>query len=187
LTNHPLGIVEGRPRLVPYDHRWPDLFSALRGRLNRALGDHILSVHHVGSTAVPGLAAKPVLDVLIGVSDLQEAVVCIPPLATLGFEYGPDDDIAERHWFRGRRGGLRIHHLSLAEPVSTYFVDALAFRDALRSLPELAREYTDLKTELVARHVPGRALHTGKTEFVRRALEARRTADRGGDPAGAEE
>jgi len=177
LTDHPLGIVEGSPRLVPYDDRWPDLFSQLRARLEGALGGHILSVHHVGSTAVPGLVAKPVLDVLIGVSDLQEAVACIPSLATLGFEYGPDDDIAERHWFRGRRGGLRTHHLSLAEPTSTYFVDTLAFRDALRSSPELAREYTNLKAELVARHVPGRPLHTGKTEFVRRALDTRRTAD----------
>ena len=123
----PLGMIVERPELVPYDERWPAVFDRLRRSLADRLGDRILSVHHVGSTSVPGLSAKPILDVLIGVESLAASLECVPVLAELGFEYGPEDDIPDRHYFRGRRGGLRTHHLSLAEETSSHFVNSLVF------------------------------------------------------------
>lgn len=173
MTTDPLGVVEGKPELVPYDDRWPTLFEELRTTLLHELGRRAISVHHIGSTSVPGLAAKPVLDVLVAVADLERALECVPVLERLGFEFGPEDDIPERHWFRGRSRGLRTHHLSLAEPDSSYFVDHLAFRDALRRSPELAVKYERLKSELLAQHVAGRPLHGGKTAFVRSVLTGR--------------
>jgi len=171
-TTDPLGMIEGRPALVSYDDRWPGLFMELRTTLLRELGRRVISVHHVGSTSVPGLAAKPVLDVLVAVADLDRALECVPVLEGLGFEYGPEDDIPERHWFRGRNRGLRTHHLSIAESDSSYFRDHLAFRDALRCSPDLAVEYEQLKSELLAQHTTGRPLHGGKTAFVTGVLNS---------------
>ncbi len=141
MTSESLGMVEGQLRLVEYDDRWPGVFEELRGCLVRRLKHRVESVHHVGSTSVPGLAAKPILDVLVAVPDFEASLECVPLLAKLGFEYGPEDDVVDRHYFRGRRDGLRTHHLSLAEPTSRYFIDTLAFRDALRASPRLAAEY----------------------------------------------
>ena len=173
VTRDPLGMVEGKPDLVPYDERWPELFEELRTTLLHELGRRAASVHHIGSTSVPGLAAKPVLDVLVAVSDLERAVECVPVLERLGFEFGPEDDIPERHWFRGRSRGLRTHHLSLAEPDSSYFLDHLAFRDELRRSRELVVRYERLKSELLAQQVVGRPLHGGKTAFVKSVLAGR--------------
>jgi GrpB-like predicted nucleotidyltransferase (UPF0157 family) len=170
MTARALGLVSGRPVLVDHDPRWAGIFQQLRVELLSRLTGRILNVYHVGSTSVPGLRAKPVLDVLVGVPDLDASLSCVPVLAELGFVYGPDDDLPDRHYFRGSAGGLRTHHLSLAEPDSAYYRDTLAFRDALRASPELAREYEALKERLIAEHVPGRPFHIGKTEFVARVL-----------------
>ena len=171
----PLGMLVATPRLVPYDERWPQVFASLRDSISRRLGDRCRSIHHVGSTAVPGLSAKPILDVLIGVPNLDDSLECVPSLAELGFEYGPEDDIADRHYFRGRRGELRTHHLSMAEESSAHFVISLIFRDALRESAELAREYEVLKRELYSTTRPKSELHRGKTDFVLSVLR-----DRGG-------
>ena len=169
----PLGMNVHRPQLVPYDGRWAGVFETLRSELRRRLGDRIDSIHHVGSTAVEGLDAKPILDVLIGVDDLEASLECVPILAELGFEHGPEDDISERHYFRGFRGDLRTHHLSMAEPSSAHYINSLIFRDALRDSPELARQYVELKRKLYAGSKHRSELHRGKTDFVRDVLRAR--------------
>ena len=166
----PLGMVKGQPELVGYDDRWPKQFLELRASLYEALQDRILSVHHVGSTAVPGLAAKPILDVLIGVAEFDAALEFVPLLENLGVEFRPNDDIPDRHFFRVQRDGLRTHNLSLAVPTSRHFVNSLVFRDALRESPELAREYEALKVDLLQQYYDGRHVTDGKTEFVRGVL-----------------
>ena len=167
-------MMEGQPRLVPYDDRWPALFTRFEAKLKAALGARILSVHHVGSTSVPGISAKPILDVLVGVPTLAAAADCVSILEGIGLEFAPEDDIEERLWFRGRGQALRTHHVSLAEPDSAFFRDTLAFRDALRSSPDLARAYEQLKVQLASKHERGTPFHLGKTEFVRRALALKR-------------
>lgn len=170
-TSEPLGMLRERPRLVEYDDRWPQIFLDLRDRLYEALQDRILSVHHVGSTAVPGLLAKPILDVLIGIADFDAALECVPPLADLGFEYRPHDAIPDRHFFRAETDGLRTHHLSLAETASLHYTNALVFRDALRESPELAREYEALKMKLLKDELrSGNFPPDGKSEFVMRVV-----------------
>ncbi|WP_405283860.1 GrpB family protein [Gaopeijia maritima] len=169
----PLGMIADQPQLVPHDDRWAELFDRLRVSLTRRLGDRILSVHHVGSTSVPGLSAKPILDVLIGVQSLAASLECVPILAELGFEHGPEDDIPDRHYFRGQRGGLRTHHLSLAEESSAHFINSLVFRDALRESPELVRAYETLKRDLYATRKRKSELHRGKSSFVAQVLRER--------------
>ena len=170
---NPLGMVVSRPCLVPYDPRWPELFVSLRSRLLSRLRDGVIEVHHVGSTAVPGLSAKPVLDVLIEVEDLEAALALVPAMESLGFLYGPEDTIEERHYFRGWDGDLRTHHISIAERGSSHLDDSIAFRDALRGSPDLAAEYEHLKAGIYDGFVRGEA-HRGKTAFVQRVLAASR-------------
>lgn len=174
MMSEPLGMLKMQPRLMEYDDRWPLLFLDLRGRLYEALQDRILSVHHVGSTAVPGLLAKPILDVLIGVADLDAALECVSPLADLGFEFRPHDAIPDRHFFRVEREGLRTHHLSLAEPTSAHYINAIVFRDALRESPELAREYEALKLKLLQDELrTGTFPPDGKNGFVMQVVASR--------------
>lgn len=170
MASSPLGLERGHPRLVDYDPRWPEIFTALRVKLMGTLQERILEVRHVGSTSVRGLRAKPILDVLVGVSNLATSLECVPLLAGLGFEHGPEDDLRERHYFRAFQDGLRTHHLSLAEPNSKFYRNTIVFRDALRESPELARRYEVVKEEVIASHVPGQPLHLGKTEFVSEVL-----------------
>jgi GrpB-like predicted nucleotidyltransferase (UPF0157 family) len=166
-----LGLNSGEVVVVPYDPRWPAAFEAAAGELRAALGGAILAVHHVGSTSVPGLCAKPVLDILVSVADFNEARRLAPQLESLGYEFRPDEDIPDRHYFRRKRGMVRTHHLSLAEPGSLHHRVTVAFRDALRADGDLAASYANLKWQL-ARSFPRdrEAYLNGKTQFVKDVL-----------------
>jgi len=167
-----LGLKRTEVVVVPYDPRWPVLFEETSAQLRAALGPSILAVHHVGSTAVPGLCAKPILDVLVSVPHFDDAKRLVRQLAVLGYEFRPEEEILDRHYFRRPPGGeLRTHHLSLAEPDSRHHRVTLAFRDALRGNSELAAAYARLKLAL-ARSFPfdRPAYIDGKSAFVRQVL-----------------
>lgn len=168
---HALGLEAGTVVVLPHDERWAVLFTDAARELRHALGGRIATIHHVGSTAVPGLPAKPILDVLVTVPDLEAARALLPALEGLGYEYRPDEEIPDRHYFRRRRGTARTHHLSLAEPGSHHHRVTIAFRDALRREPALAREYGALKLELARRFRRNREAYIeGKSAFVHRVL-----------------
>lgn len=167
-----LGLRRGEVVLRRYDARWPILFESARSELRSKLGSAILGVHHVGSTSVPGLCAKPILDVLVLVSDFVNATRLAPRLLDLGYELRPDEGIPDRHYFRRPPGGdLRTHHLSLAEPDSRHARVSFAFRDALRHDPVLAASYAHLKQGLAERFPFDRSGYIeGKSPFVRDVL-----------------
>jgi GrpB-like predicted nucleotidyltransferase (UPF0157 family) len=167
-----LGLEANTVAIVPYDERWPALFERASAELRAALGASMVEIYHVGSTSVPGLCAKPILDMLVTVPQLSRAALLIPELAALGYKPG-EDDIADRLFFQRRRGTARTHHLSLAEPDSHYHTVTLAFRDALRGDPALAARYCELKRALARRFPTDRLAYLdGKTGFVLSALEA---------------
>jgi GrpB-like predicted nucleotidyltransferase (UPF0157 family) len=170
-----LGLRRGEVVIVPYDTRWPQLFAESASEIREAVRSAILAVHHVGSTAVPGLCAKPILDILVSVADLEAGLALVPALEAIGYEFRPDEAIRDRHFFRRPHGGaLRTHHLSLAEPGSRHHVATLAFRDALRGNPRLVDEYGRLKMSLAERFSRDRPAYIdAKTEFVTRVLAAR--------------
>ena len=171
-VTEPLGLRRGEVVVVPYDPRWPTLFEEASAQLTAALGSAILAVHHVGSTAVPGLCAKPILDVLVSVPNFEDATQLVERLLALGYEFRPEEEIPDRHYFRRPPGGeLRTHHLSLAEPGSRHHRVTLAFRDALRRDPELAAAYARLKLTLAQRFPDDRPAYIeGKTQFVMQVL-----------------
>jgi GrpB-like predicted nucleotidyltransferase (UPF0157 family) len=160
--------------LVPYDEAWPSLYVEERLRIERALGSWVKGIEHVGSTAVPGVAAKPILDIMVGVRSLRDAKYCIRPLEQLGYEYRGEAGVPGRAFFR--KGDPRTHHLHMTEIGSEFWERHLLLRDYLRAHPKTAREYAQLKHHLADRFGSDRAAYTeAKTGFisevVRRATE----------------
>jgi GrpB-like predicted nucleotidyltransferase (UPF0157 family) len=159
--------------IAPYSPLWPEEFGRVRAELVAALPEWILSIDHVGSTSVPGLDAKPIIDISVAVPDLQASLCLTPLLEALGFTYRPDDGLPDRHYLPRTVGGLRRHHLSLAEPESWHRRNSLTFREALRDDPDLARSYGALKRQLAASAGPRRIEYlNGKTEFILGVLKA---------------
>jgi GrpB-like predicted nucleotidyltransferase (UPF0157 family) len=171
-------------RIVPYDASWPARFEAEKTLLDKSIGRWATGgIHHVGSTAVPGLAAKPVIDILVGVQDLDSSRDCFEALATLRYRYAayrPD----EMHWFCKPDPARRTHHLHLVPADSPRYRAELAFRDALRAQPDLAARYQRLKESLAREHRDDREAYIdGKRGFIAQALgwgETRTTTPVGG-------
>jgi GrpB-like predicted nucleotidyltransferase (UPF0157 family) len=160
--------------IAEYDPAWPDRFRALADRAANALGGLALAVEHVGSTAVPGLAAKPVidLDVIVRAGDVEHAVA---RLATLGYVHRGELGIPGRHAFRPPPGEPG-HHLYVCVEGGTGLRDHLRFRDHLRAHPAAAAEYAALKRRLAEEHRDDReAYQRAKSAFIddltRRAAE----------------
>jgi GrpB-like predicted nucleotidyltransferase (UPF0157 family)/ribosomal protein S18 acetylase RimI-like enzyme len=165
-------------RLAPPDPSWPARFEQEREALRGAIGEWVCGgIHHIGSTAVSGLRAKPIIDILVGVGDLGTARACFEPLADLDYLYAPY--LAEEmHWFCKPDPTRRTHHLHLVPADSQRFRDELAFRDRLRADAQIADKYAALKSELAARHGKDREGYTeAKGAFVRAALRGESPQD----------
>ncbi len=172
-----------RVHLKEYDSRWPEAFGAEKQRLAPVLAPYALSVEHVGSTSVPGLAAKPTVDILVGIHRLSDAPRCIERMKALGYEYGPqfEKQIPERRYFKRMAQGAPdaedLVHVHMVEVGSAFWERHLLFRDHLRANPEAAREYEALKRDLALKHGEDRDAYTeGKSAFVRRIERAERDA-----------
>jgi GrpB-like predicted nucleotidyltransferase (UPF0157 family) len=164
-------VREDPVRIFPYDPSWPIEFERERARLAPWLAPWATVIEHIGSTAVPGLAAKPVIDIMAGVRTLEESRPAIDALAALEylhFPYKPD----VMHWFCKPSPQHRTHHLHLVPIGSALWKERLAFRDALRHDPALAREYAALKVRLAGELEHDREAYTeAKGPFVRAVLE----------------
>jgi GrpB-like predicted nucleotidyltransferase (UPF0157 family) len=163
--------VDGPVRIVPHDPSWPARFEAEKVLLEQTLGAWVTGgIHHVGSTAVPGLAAKPVIDVLVGVHDLLSSRACIEKLAKLDYRYALYR-ADEMHWLCKPERSHRTHHLHLVPTGSRRFRAELAFRDALRADSDLAEEYATLKRALAEDFEHDREGYTrAKAAFIEKAL-----------------
>jgi GrpB-like predicted nucleotidyltransferase (UPF0157 family) len=159
-------------RVMPYDPSWPERFEEERAALADAIGDWVFGgIHHVGSTSVPGLEAKPVIDILVGVCGLEESRSCFDRLGTLGYLYAPYRS-SEMHWFCKPHPSRRTHHLHLVPADSSRFRDELAFRDYLRTHCDVAEEYGALKRRLAKELEHDREAYTNaKAEFIRATVQ----------------
>jgi GrpB-like predicted nucleotidyltransferase (UPF0157 family) len=159
--------------LAPYDPDWPRQFETERALLGRVFADAAVSIEHVGSTAVPGLGAKPVIDIMIGVSALAEVESRIPELERHGYEYVREYEarLPERRYLRKPRVGSRTHHVHAVVRGSAFWYRHLLFRDYLRAHPEAAAAYLELKQRLASRHRADPASYSdGKSAFVEAVL-----------------
>jgi len=160
-------------QIVAYDPAWPERFEEERVNLQAAIGDWVLGgIHHVGSTAVTGLEAKPIIDILVGVESLAASRPCLARLVPLDYHYAPYRT-NEMHWLCKPDPSRRTHHLHLVPVGSRRFCDELAFRDYLRAHAETAREYGQLKRALAARLGRDREAYTeSKADFIRAVLDS---------------
>ena len=141
-----LGLPSGQIQLSPYESGWQILFLEERDRLQASIGGYILDIQHIGSTSIPGMPAKPILDIGIAVTNFEEAVRCIPLMEELGYTYKGENGIPRRHYFV--KGDPRTFHVHMVEIESEGWRSNLLFRDYLSKNPETAREYARLKQEL---------------------------------------
>jgi GrpB-like predicted nucleotidyltransferase (UPF0157 family) len=159
--------------VVPYDPEWPRRFEA-----ERALLEHVLApwlqggIHHIGATSVPGLAAKPIIDMMAGVRSFQEARAAFDPLREQSYVHAPHRPGIAHHFAKpSDRLPEMTHGLHLTEPGSDLWRERLAFRDALLADPALTAEYAALKLRLAQEHGHDVAAYTaGKRAFVARVL-----------------
>jgi GrpB-like predicted nucleotidyltransferase (UPF0157 family) len=171
----PMSIREERIRIVEPDPKWPERFAEERRRLESVLAPWLDGgVHHVGSTAVPGLAAKPTIDILAGVTSLEASRPAIPILEQEGWAYFPYRP-EEMLWFCKPSPQRRDFHLHLVPTTAERFLDELAFRDALHADHDLASAYALLKRELAARYADDREGYTqAKVGFITDVPRTRR-------------
>ena len=160
-----------RVYIEPYNPEWPKKFAAEKGVIEETLGSWIVGgVHHVGSTSVPGLPAKPIVDIQVGVKNLEEARACIPLLESVGYCYAPYRPYI--HWFCKPSPTHREFHVQLMEPTHEKWGARLAFRDYLRTHPATAKEYAVLKEKLAEKFRDDREGYTeSKGQFIASVLE----------------
>ena len=153
-------------RIVAYDPEWPAMFERVRCCLGSAVGDIAVAIEHVGSTAVPGLAAKPIIDIDIVVRCAADVAEGIRRLGEYGYVHKGDLGVRGREAFATPRDRVP-HHLYLVVQGSEAHLNHLEFRDYLRSHPERAQEYSALKKRLAACFGDDRVGYTGaKAAFV---------------------
>jgi len=159
--------------VVPYDKLWPVRFRIESQLILVALGSLNPRIEHIGSTSVPGLAAKPVIDMLVGVPSLAAFEPMVEQLTLYGYEYIPEYErvLPERRFFKRVVRGVRTHHVHVVQADGMYWKRYLKFRDNLRIDAGLAERYSDLKRRLAGRFRFDRDAYTnGKTGFVEAVL-----------------
>lgn len=172
-------LIKEKISIVPYNPLWLQMFKEEAGYLRRKLPrDLIKRIEHFGSTAIEGLSAKPIIDILVEVTDLEETKKrIVPVLKAEGYEYlwrpaFGDYDPPYYAWFIKRNAeGKRTYHIHMVESDSVLW-DRLYFRDYLKEFPKIARNYNDLKVNLSKEYPNDRVKYTeGKSEFIRRITE----------------
>jgi len=170
--------------LADYDPRWPAMFEEERARLHLAIGEWAADIQHVGSTSIPGIAAKPIIDIAVHLNALVDALYCITPLREqLGYECLGEFGIPGRIYFRkethsplpgqSHEGVGRTHQIHMYERSNEQYEKQIVFRDYLRAHPDAAREYEALKRELAVRHAGDvEAYALAKSDFVQSILRS---------------
>ncbi|HZZ35781.1 MAG TPA: GrpB family protein [Caulobacteraceae bacterium] len=161
-----LGLAPGVNRLAAHNPLWARAAEEEIARLRTALGPAALAIEHYGSTSVPGLMAKPIIDLQIGVADIALGLDFVDPLTALGYDYAGSQGIPDHHIFG--RGAARTHLAHVVVFGGEQWTKTLRFRDRLRSDPSVRAAYEALKLDLAAR-VATRAEYTaGKAAFIER-------------------
>ena len=159
--------------IVAHDSRWAEQFAAERDRLLDLLPGRFAAIEHIGSTAVPGFPAKPIVDLLAGVGSMSEADALLAPLCAHGYATSAEFNatLPDRRWLMRHALGRRTHHLHLVVFGGEAWVRCLEFRDLLRTDAPIAARYQRLKQVLAEQHRHDREAYThAKTEFIQAVL-----------------
>lgn len=160
-----IGLESDQLRLMPYNPQWPQYYERERRHLQAAIGQFVTDIQHVGSTAIAGMPAKPVIDIGIAVENFERAAVCVSHMERLGYEYRGENGILRRHYFV--KGHPRTHHVHMLEAASAEWRAHISFRDYLRAHRGVAIEYANLKNGLAMKFATDReAYQRAKASFI---------------------
>ena len=167
-----LGLTPGTVRVVEYCDAWPALYDAEEKLLRKAGGDKIGRIAHHGSTAIPGMPAKPILDIVAEVESHEAMMEIIPALEAAGYVFHPEDPVPGRLLLaKLDQAGRVTHHLSLTETNSDFWHKMIIFRDHLLADDAARQAYCELKRDLADKYGDNRESYTSsKTEFVENIL-----------------
>ncbi|MGH6782076.1 MAG: GrpB family protein [Phenylobacterium sp.] len=169
-TNPLPGLLPGKVFLTEPSPQWAQLYAQEQGRIARRLGAVVVAIEHYGSTSIPGIKAKPVIDLLIGVRRLDDALDCAAAMEQLGYDFAAHAGVPQHHVYG--KGAARTHLAHFVEHGGEAWRECLAFRDSLRADPAKARAYEALKLELAEKYPDDRAAYTaGKSAFVAKVLD----------------
>lgn len=155
--------------VVEYRPQWREMFEEEKQLLQAVLGEVSAKIEHIGSTSVDGLAAKPIIDILIGLPNFSVADSLVPRIENLGYEYFNkyEDEMPYRRFFAKNSNGVRTHQIHMVEINTEFWARHLFFRDYLRQTPETMNEYATLKKQLAEREwVDVNEYADAKTEFI---------------------
>jgi GrpB-like predicted nucleotidyltransferase (UPF0157 family) len=155
--------------VVDYDKNWPIQYEEEKLKILNVLGDTVENIQHIGSTSVPGLAAKPIIDIAVGLKQLPPSIVQISALEKLGYFYRGEAGIPGRHFFQ--KGSPITHHLHVVIWEGEVWERHILFRDFLRTYPDAAQQYEALKRNLAIQFRLDREGYTSnKAPFIEQLL-----------------
>ncbi len=167
-----LGLDCNTVMLVPYSSEWPEIFQEEKRCLQRNLGPYIGDIEHIGSTAVPGIVAKPVIDILALLCCISDLERCIPLVEDLGYTYEGEQEIPGWYFFRKGQGRNTTHHLHMFSRDNVNWHKYLLFRDYLCAHRTVAAAYVALKRQLAQQFEDDRPAYTaGKAAFIQSVVE----------------
>lgn len=157
-------------KLIPYQPSWKEKFETEKTKLLEIFGGKAISVEHIGSTSIPGLSAKPIIDIAVLIEKREDGDSFIESVKELGYQYDALNSSGERHLFR--KGNPTKFHLSIAyKDKGSFWERQILFRDYLRSYPDSRGEYQSLKESLLKDNPTGKGSYlSGKSDFVSRVL-----------------
>jgi len=177
MAERTIGVESRTVRLQEPSSEWQSMFASEQRILGAELGNHVLDIQHVGSTALGRIVAKPIIDIGIAVSRYEDARICIDPMKKLGYEYRGEAGISRRHYFV--KGQPRTHHVHMVETDSDAWISLVAFRDYLMTHLLVEARYENLKKELALRYANEREKYQSAKEPFVKAIIAMAIADRG--------
>jgi GrpB-like predicted nucleotidyltransferase (UPF0157 family) len=155
--------------VVDYNANWSNQYEQEKQQILLALGDAVINIQHIGSTSVPGLAAKPVIDMLLGLKQIPPLPSQISSLAAIGYSYHGELGIPGRHYFR--KGMPRTHQIHAVLTDAEFWQRHILFRDFLRNNPQAAQRYETLKRKLAQEFAGDRTTYTNsKTPLIEQLL-----------------
>jgi GrpB-like predicted nucleotidyltransferase (UPF0157 family) len=166
-----IGLKRKTLNIVPYDPNWKLYFNEEKERLFNKISNYIISIEHIGSTAINNLHAKPIIDMAISLKKYDDGFECVPFMEKLGYLYKGEYGIPGRHFFRTNDDIVKfhIHMFAIDDPKWEYHIK---FRDYLNNNPDEAKEYEKLKFDLIKKYNNDRELYTdGKSKFINRILK----------------
>lgn len=168
-----IGLKRGTVRLLQYTSKWSKAFENEKKMLSKALNGSVIDIQHIGSTAIPGMIAKPIIDISIGTKSMANSKKLIPILQLLGYEYISEFGGPKIHLFFAKGSDEnRTHYIHLMKYNGRIWRNDLLFRDYLRKNKERAQQYVKLKKTLAAKFADDRTIYTSsKAEFIHKTIK----------------